>query len=94
MSKSLELFEHYGYTSAAFDGPTLNFVLEFSELRQLFLRILQKANVVIFSRVSSTLKGRLALFARKELKYNTCAIGDGENDNLMLEKADFGIKLS
>ena len=39
------------------------------------------------------MKGRLALLARRNLKLNTCAIGDGQNDDLMLAKADFGFKI-
>ena len=64
LSQSLQLYDHYGYTTAAFDGPAINLILDFKDLQQKFIKILQKSKVVIFSRVDSTLKGRLAILAR------------------------------
>ena len=34
LSQSLQLYDHYGYTTAAFDGPAINLILEFKDLQK------------------------------------------------------------
>ena len=39
-------------------------------------------------------KGAVAAIAKKDLKLNVLAIGDGHNDDIMLGQADIGIKIT
>ena len=47
----------------------------------------------MFSRLIPSQKGELALIAKNKLKLNTCAMGDGFNDDIMLQTADVGLKI-
>ena len=57
------------------------------------LKILRDVEAAIFARVTPDQKGKLATIAKKELDMSTLAIGDGQNDEVMLQNADVGLKL-
>ena len=50
----------------------------------MFIDILKKVDAAMFSRLDPSQKGELALIAKNKLKLNTCAMGDGFNDDIML----------
>ena len=52
--------------------------------RSMIVKILAKSSVVVFSRMNPSQKGAIAALAKRDLKLNVLAIGDGHNDDLML----------
>ena len=55
---------------------------------------MREVDCAIFSRMTGQLKGDLTKLAMNDLGLSTLAIGDGYNDDDMLERADVGIKIS
>ena len=78
----------------AFDGPTVAIGLDNEELRKMIVQILSMLSVVVFSRMNPSQKGAIAALAKRDLKLNVLAIGDGHNDDLMLSQAAIGIKIT
>ena len=78
----------------AFDGPTVAIGLDDAEIRKMIVKILSKLTIVVFSRMNPSQKGAIAALAKRDLKLNVLAIGDGHNDDLMLGQADIGIKIT
>ena len=82
--EAYERIQKIGDIPMAFDGPTVAIGLDHKENRKMIVKILSKLTVVVFSRMNPSQKGAIAAIAKRELKLNVLAIGDGHNDDLML----------
>ena len=78
----------------AFDGPTVAIGLDNNKTRDMIVKILSQLTIVVFSRMNPSQKGAIATIAKRDLKLNVLAIGDGHNDDIMLGQADIGIKIT
>ena len=77
----------------AFDGPALVLAMNQEDTHKMVLKLLIQAEAAIFTRITPDQKGKLTSIAKRELGFCTLAIGDGINDEVMLQKANVGIKL-
>lgn len=76
-------------------GEALTKVQENAELKELFLTVTDRMDVVIACRVSPKQKGDIVQMIRERFPTKmTLAVGDGANDVAMINKAHVGVGIA
>lgn len=98
LDQSLELIgQTFGIQKCALivNGESLLKILNINELKQKFLRIGEKVNVVLACRVSPKQKADIVQVMRDRFPHcTTLSIGDGANDVNMITTAHVGVGIS
>lgn len=96
MEESTERQQDIGEKAAlVIAGEALTKVQENAELKELFLTVTDRMDVVIACRVSPKQKGDIVQMIRERFPTKmTLAVGDGANDVAMINKAHVGVGIA
>lgn len=78
----------------AISGVALVVIRNDDQLANQMLQLVKIARSTIFVRMSPSQKVQVIEMAKRDLKLEVLAIGDGYNDQLMLQAADVGIRIN